>query len=181
MTAISPSLVLVVDNLQPQKQAYDLIESHFRENHKQLVQRYTRFLNSKERAEDVVQEGYLRAMSYWNKCPETAEDFARWFHRLISNALKDNHREEIMHGAVMYREENDNLIDSSGIPAVIYRQVVQRIEAKPSAQSTILKLFLLDQQRPSDIANMVPESVVAIRKCVSRFRKELKDEFGVTV
>lgn len=172
---------MIVNNIQPQTQAYSLIEAHFRENHKKLVQRYTRFLNSKERAEDVVQSAYLRAMTYWPSCPETPEDFAKFFHALCSNALKDNHREEIMQGAVMYREENEELIDSAGIPAVIYRQVVQRIEAKTPSQALILKLFLLAQHRPSEIAEMVPENAVAIRKIVSRFRKELKDEFNVIV
>jgi DNA-directed RNA polymerase specialized sigma24 family protein len=175
------NLTLVVDNQQPQKEAYSLIEKHCRENWNNLVSRYTFFLKSKERAEDTVQEAYVRALTYWPDAPADETDFARWFHVILSNALKDNHREEITKGATSAREKAEEGQDGPAIPAIIYRQVVQRIEAKPENQAKVLSLALLHQHRPGDIEAMVPESAVTIRKMISRFRKEIRNEFGYDI
>jgi len=179
MTATSQgSLTLIVNNTMPMQAAYDLIEKHYRENQKKLVQRYSRFLNSKERAEDVVQEGYLRCLTYWNTCPDNEKEFAKWFTTVVGNCLKDNHRAEIMKGAVMYNEEDDQIIDAAAIPAIIYKQVVERINNKPDSHRNILSLALIHQYRPADIEAVVLENAANIRKIVSRFRKEIKEEFG---
>jgi RNA polymerase sigma factor (sigma-70 family) len=174
-------LAIVVNNIQPQTEAYKLIENHYRANAHRLVKRYANFLNSKERAEDVVQSAYERCCVYWNDCPKDAEGLAKWFTVILHNALKDNHRQEIMQGAVSYKEEDEPQINPAAIPAIIYKQVVDRIKSKSPRHARILSLSLLNQYRPADIAEVVPENQAGIRKIVSRFRKEIKGEFGWSI
>lgn len=171
-------LTLVVNNNATQAQTYKQIENHYRQNFEKLIPRYTHFLKSKERAEDVVQDAYLRACTYWPDAPSDPTEFSKWFHIVLGNALKDNHREEIMKGANNSREAEDEGAEGPAIPAIIYKQVVDRIKAKPSGQAKVLSLALLHHYRANEIADMVPESAVAIRKIVSRFRKEINQEFG---
>lgn len=172
-------LTLAIQNTQTQAQAYKQIENHFRKNFEKLVPKYQRFLQSKERAEDVLQEAYARACTYWNDAPANEEEFAKWFAIILGNCLKDNHREEIRKGAVSGELDDwDEAIGPSAIPAIIYKQVVKRIEAKPEAHSRILSLALLQQYRPSEIRQLTGEGEGNIRQIVSRFRKDIREEFG---
>jgi RNA polymerase sigma factor (sigma-70 family) len=172
------SLTLAINNNQTQAQAYKTIENHYRTQSERLVKRYSVFLHSKERAEDTVQEAYVRALTYWSDAPSDPTEFARWFSAIIGNALKDNHRDEIRKGATSERPEEDEGYEGPAIPAIIYRQVKERIAAKPEAHSRILSLALLQQYRPAEIGQLTRETQVNIRQVVSRFRKEIKTEFG---
>lgn len=160
--------------------AYQAIEQHYRKNFSLLVPRYAKFLNSYERAEDVVQEAYTRALTYWHDCPTDQEELGKWLNTIMGNCLKDNHRDAIMQGATMHREEHapEEVVEAAAIPAIIYREVVKRIDSKPKNQAQVLRLFLLQQYKPTEIEQLVPESAVTIRKMVSRFRKDIKQELG---
>jgi RNA polymerase sigma factor (sigma-70 family) len=172
-------LTLAINNNQTQAQAYKIIESHFRKNYQSLLPRYSRFLFSKERAEDVIQEAYCRACHYWSDAPSDETEFAKWFQTILGNCLKDNHADEIRKGATSSDASNeDEGYDGAAIPAVIYRQVKQRIDAKPEAHSRILSLSLLQQYRPSEVEQLTKETQGNIRQIVSRFRKEIREEFG---
>jgi RNA polymerase sigma factor (sigma-70 family) len=172
-------LTLAVNNNQTQAQAYKTIENHFRQNFERLVPRYQRFLNSKERAEDVLQEAYCRACTYWSDAPSDETEFTKWFHTILGNAMKDNHRDEIRKGATSNADASDDEgYEGAAIPAIIYRQVRQRIEAKPEAHSRILSLALLQQYRPAEIEQLTKETQGNIRQIVSRFRREIREEFG---
>lgn len=173
-------LTLVTNNQQPMQEAHKAIETHYRKNCGSLVPRYTKFLNSTERAEDVVQEAYTRALTYWHDCPIDQEELGKWLNIIMGNCLKDNHRDHIMQGGTMRKDEQapEEVVEAAAIPAIIYREVVKRIDAKPDNQAQVLRLFLLQQYKPTEIEQLVPESAVTIRKMVSRFRKDIKQELG---
>jgi RNA polymerase sigma factor (sigma-70 family) len=161
---------------EKQKEMYLLIESHYREQFERLVKVYTRYLGSKERAEDVIQEAYTRALAYYSSY-DRARDFNKWFNSIIAAALRDNKRATIMHGMVDISEAEDVPVKASAIPSIMLDRVLQRINTKPEQEANVLKLALVQQYRPSEISSLVELSSGAIRMIVHRFRQEIKDEY----
>jgi len=144
------------------------------------VSKYSKFLNSKERAEDVVQEAYTAALHYWPAAPSNPTEFSKWFATILGNCLKANHRDEITKGTTN-REENDSTeegMEGAAIPSIIFKQVVSRMNSKSEGPARILHLALVQQDRPAEIAAVTGQSEEAIRQTVSRFRKEIREEFG---
>jgi RNA polymerase sigma factor (sigma-70 family) len=155
---------------------YNLVDKHYRENHDRLVKAYTRFIQHKERAEDVIQEAYLRALSFW-EAYDPERPFDKWFNSIIASALRDNKRTETMHGMVDIKEAYDIPIKAAAIPAVILRQVTDRINTKGEQEAAILRLTLFDHYRPGEISQLVRLSSGAIRQIVHRFREEIKRDY----
>lgn len=158
-----------------QIEIYKVIEDHYRSNFTQLVRRFSRFLNSKARAEDIVQEAYTRALTYWKSLSPDISVNA-WLRTILNNCIKDNFKTEMLHGMANY-SETETISKPNAIPAIMLKQVVERIKAKPENIGRILSLFLLEQYRPIEIAQVVTEKVSNIRQIVSRFRKEIRKEF----
>lgn len=159
-----------------QQEMYRLIETHYREHFDRLTKVYTRYLGSKERAEDVIQEAYTRALAYHDSY-DGSRDFNKWFNSIIASALRDNKRATAMHGMVDISEAEDLPIKPAAIPAIILDRVMQAINAKPEQEANVLKLALVNQYRPSEISKLIELSTGAIRMIVYRFRQQIKDEY----
>lgn len=156
---------------------YGRIETHYRDNFGKLVGRYTRYTNSKARAEDVVQEAYTRAMECWSGYRRDSE-FGAWFNTILNNCMKDNRRVELMHGMTDKVEETSRVIQPSAIPAIIKNQVIKRMEEAPEDRCNVLKLALLEQYQPDEIAKMTRFKANNIRQIVFQFRKQIREEFN---
>jgi len=164
--------------IEDQKKAemYRQIEAHYRENFQSLVKRYAHFIHHRERAEDIIQEAYCRALQYWESY-DTERPFDKWFNSIISSALKENKRTETMHGMVDISEAMDVPIKPAAIPAVIVNQVMKRINEHDQQSADILRMVFLKHMRPVEIAKVVDANANAIRKLVQRFREEIKRDY----
>ena len=158
------------------EEVYKLLEKHYRENAESLVKRHQRFLQSTHRAEDVVQEAYTRAFTYWRTFP-TDGNHNRWFGMILLNCLKDNQRAEHMSGMSDSALLEELPTSSNAFPRIAYKEAVRFIMAEPQEIRTILELSLLHQYASKEIAQLVPETADNIRKIVQRFRERLKEEF----
>lgn len=155
---------------------YKEIEKYYRDNFDNLVTRYTRYVRHYARAEDIVQEAFLRALSYWERFPANPSDYNRWFATLLNNCMKDNRKQEAMHGAVI-RHETELTTKPAAIPAIIFKNVCALIETKDDPLRTLLGLALIKQEDTGDIARQVGISKNAVRLHVFRFRQEIKEKY----
>ena len=160
------------------KELYILVDKYYRDNFDTLVKRMTRSTGSKERAEDIVQEAFTRCLKYHDVCPD-ASQFEPWFHVILTNCFKDNKRQETMSGMSDEIETIEIPIDAAAIPSIVYKQIISRINSKEPKIAGILTLFLVKQLRPKEIGHLIEETENNIRQIVFRFRKELKEEFGL--
>jgi len=155
------------------EEVYGMIEDHYRGNFEMLTKRMAYGAKSIHNAEDIIQEAYTKALTYWTSYKE-GMDFAGWFHVIINNATKDFFNTESLQGMSV-----DNPPDPIVSPSVLHKmeldEVVQMIEDQPERNATILRLFLLDDYNVKEIAAVVPESGSNIRKIVQRFREGLRD------
>jgi RNA polymerase sigma factor (sigma-70 family) len=163
-----------------QSEAYSFIEQHYRKNFRNLVAKYNRFLHSIARSEDVVQEAYTRALKYWSTAPSPLEDstFGQWFTAILNNCMKDNQRTEAQHGAVAESlEDEDTITKPSAIPAILFDQVVKKIEEHSEETRKLLHLFFISQYNAKEVAQVMDMSPNAVRQTAWRFRGMIRDHF----
>lgn len=161
-----------------QTEIFNRIERHYRDNYDRMVGFCNKFLKSMERAEDVVQETYVRALTYWESVPDADEELAPWMQGILNNCIRENWKTEMQHGMSLSDEEAEAIpVRSSAVPAVILSQVEKKIGEQDPDLAKILRLHFLDGYTSKEIAEMVPDTANAIRVAVHRFRNMIKEQF----
>lgn len=160
------------------QESYDRIEKHYRENKDLLLKYYGRVFNGTSLVEDVVQEAYTRALTYWKTMPEDEEKFTPWLRTIVSNCIREMWKKENVHGMGMDEDnEPEPIVPPSAIPAIIYKQVMERIEGQEPRTRRILGMFFHHQMLPKEIEQMTGEKANNVRQIVFQFRKHLKEDF----
>lgn len=166
-------------HMTDKEQTYTRIEQHYRDNYDRLVMLCNKYLHNMERAEDVVQEAYTRALTYWESVPNAEEEIYPWFQTILNNCIRENWKSERIQGMSENIEDfqEEIQIKASGIPSIILSQVEKRIADTPENVQKILQLFFLQQFTTKEIAELVPETANNIRVIVHRFREGIKRDF----
>mgnify|MGYP003289876557 CR=1 FL=1 len=145
----------------------DLYEDHYKE----LVAYGTRMSGSKELAEDLTQETFVKALIH----TETIEDFSpakqrAWLYRTFKNLFFDRYRR-----AVLERNYEQNLqpeyIDDPGIQEIENAMLLQTIQPQDRA---IFQLRYFDGYSAEEISRMMELPPGTVRSKLSRCRKLLK-------
>lgn len=153
-------------------EVYKLIENHYRENVFSLVKRLRSSTGSIHNAEDVVQESYARACTYWDSYNESLS-FDAWISGIRNNCFRDLQKDNLLKGMV-----KDDLTAISDPPhhdatdGVLIREVRDKISKQSKKIGYILKLYLLDEYTGKEVSELTGMTPEAVRKIVSRFRQE---------
>jgi RNA polymerase sigma-70 factor, ECF subfamily len=157
---------------------YNRIETHYRENFDRMVGFCNKFLKSEDRAEDVVQETYVRALTYWESVPDAEDELGPWMQGILNNCIRENWKSEKNQGMSLNEEEAQEVpIRSNAVPSVILSQVEKKIGEQEDGLARILRLHFIDGYTSKEIAEMVPDTANAIRVAVHRFRNMIKEQF----
>lgn len=160
--------------------AYKRIENHYRGQRDRLVQYSNKFFHNVARAEDCVQDAYVNALTYWETMPEAEEEFMPWFQTILSNCIRKNHRDDMLHGmSEVSEDENpeEPSVKPVAIPQIIIAQVMDRIKAKSKEHANVLTLSLINQYGPKDVEKITDISANNVRQIVHNFRQEIRQEF----
>lgn len=159
-----------------QAEVFKLIEDHYREHYRSLIIRFSKILGAKFRAEDVVQEGYTKALEYWKSYDKT-KPLNEWLITIMNNAMRDEKTAERMHGAVSRKEELVTVTKPVAIPTIIYERVVALINSKEEPARTVLRLALVEQHRPREVSDITSLTTNHVAQLVFLFRKEIRDKY----
>ena len=160
------------------EQAYERVDKHYRENKDLLLKYYGRVLNNPSIVEDVVQDAYLRALTYWNTMPEDEESFTPWLRTIVSNCIRETWKKENVHGMGLDEEGFvEPIVPPSIIPELIFKQVMDRIEGTDERTRRVLSMFFHHQMLPKEIEQITGEKANNVRQMVFQFRRHLKEEF----
>lgn len=134
-----------------------------------------RMLQSKEEAEDVVQETFLRA---WKALPgwEPKAKLSTWLYRVALNLCYDRVRKskEVLHA------EPPDMIDPGLSPHARLAEHQQSIQVRtaisnlPDRQRTALTLCALENHSNRDAADILEISVEALESLLARGRRQLR-------
>lgn len=152
----------------------ELIEQHYIQNRRRLIQKYAKTLGSTASAEDVVQEAYYRAMKYYSSFDGVR--FESWFSMVCKNALRNFQAEERGH----FHEE----LDEFGVPGFksdleieyLWEQILDLAKRENPEHREVLRLHFERGYNSLEISQVSELSYSNIRQIISRFRNKIQKE-----
>lgn len=161
-----------------QDEAYSVIEKHYRTNYDMLVKRFTKYYGDRSRAEDVISETFIRALTYWKNLPSDPTHLTAYFNTIANNAGKNNAKEERMHGAVDKPEDMpEEAAPEVIIPSVIYKQVMEKVEGQKEPVRSVLLYFFVDNLKLKDIVKLTNIPVGTLGHMIYKFRESIRKEY----
>jgi len=151
-----------------------------------LVQRHTerfyrlayRYLQSREAAEDVVQDAFLKLWenpALWQ--PERNSKFTTWFYRVVVNLCLDVRKKK---APLMLDNDMDIIDDRAPVEAMLMQAQEQKIleraiAALPDRQRTALNLCFDEGMSNQEAAEIMGLNLKALQSLIMRAKTTLKE------
>lgn len=156
-----------------------VLEEFYKERREDLLRRLAYGAGSPEAAEDVLQEAFVRALTYWDTFDPQHKELGAWFNTIMKNALKDFKREEWLFG--MGEEFDEEQYDPQEMPVnetELVKKIYEMVDGKIEDHQEILLLYFEKHYSPKDIANITNYKVKTIKQVVWRFKTEVIERYG---
>lgn len=129
-------------------------------------------------AEDLAQEGFLRAWSRRGSFTR-GDQFGPWLFRIVTNLALDllKHRRRVKHEELSYedagprQDEPDTMARSREIAS----RVTEALAELPAAQKTVATLFLVQGFEHAEIAQLLSLTEGTVRSHLSLARRKLQE------
>ena len=157
----------------------EALERYYRDERDNLLRRLNFGAGTPENAEDVLQEAFVRALTYWNTFDPENKELGAWFSTILKNSLRDFKRDEWLFG--MGEEFDEELYDPQEMPVEegeLIRQIYELVDGKIESQKEILLLYFDKHYGLKDIHNITGQSRENVKKVVHRFKQEVKEKYG---
>lgn len=157
----------------------EVLERYYRDERENLLRRLNFGAGTPENAEDVLQEAFVRALTYWDTFDPENKELGAWFSTILKNSLRDFKRDEWLFG--MGEEFDEELYDPQEMPITedeLVRQIYDMVEEKADSQKEVLLLFFEKHYGLKDIHNITGQSYHTVHSIVRRFKKEVQDKYG---
>ena len=146
-------------------------EELYEDHYKELVAYGTRMSGSKELAEDLVQETFVKALMNTETVADLSPSKQRaWLFRTFKNLFFDRYRRAILESEYEQNWQSE-YIEDPGIQEIENAMLLQSIKAQDRA---IFQLRYFDGYSAEEIAHMMNLPPGTIRSKLSRCRKFLK-------
>ena len=146
-------------------------EELYEDHYKELVAYGTRMSGSKELAEDLVQETFVKALMNTETVADLSPSKQRaWLFRTFKNLFFDRYRRAILESEYEQNWQSE-YIEDPGMQEIENAMLLQSIKAQDRA---IFQLRYFDGYSAEEIAHMMNLPPGTIRSKLSRCRKFLK-------
>ena len=156
-----------------------VLEEFYKERRDDLVRRLGYGAGTQWNAEDVLQEAFVRALTYWDTFDPNQKELGAWFSTILKNSLRDFKRDEWLFGMGEEFDEEQYDPQEMQIPeGELVRQIYEMVEEKVPNQKEILLLHFEKNYSPKDIHNITGQKASTISQVIWRFKAEVKDKYG---
>lgn len=160
----------------------EMIEKYYTEQFDTLVKRFTNRAGTKWNAEDVVSEGFARALTYADSYDPKKKELGAWINTIMNNSLKNfKQADRLMGMSVEFNEMKNDGIPMGEIAGVcrqdIYCMITQ--ERVPSSQE-VLELYFRHNYTPKDIQEVLDMPRGTVLSTITRFVRKVKDRYEDT-
>ena len=146
---------------------------------RQFLTRAQNVLGSRDSAEDVVQEAFIRIYRFAPKFRGEEGTFRAWSLTILMNVARTHYRKGARTRQVitpLEPEHYESLPDASAKEAVYAKDEITRILGKvPEETANIIRLAYLDDIPYKDIARELGISVAAVKTRVHRAKQTLRE------
>jgi RNA polymerase sigma factor (sigma-70 family) len=156
-----------------------VLEAFYIAERENLLRRLNYGAGTPENAEDVLQEAFVRALTYWDTFDPANKELGAWFSTILKNSLRDFKRDEWLFG--MGEEFDEELYDPQEmeIPeAELIRQIYEMVDEKIESQKEILLLYFEKHYKLKDIQNITGSTYFNVNRIIDRFKVEVKERYG---
>lgn len=128
--------------------------------------------------EDVVQEGFYRALLYKDSFNPTYISLSNWLTSILNNCLRDMLREK-RDGAMMHDSEHEPTIDDRcPSDTELEAKIMKDIEGKSGNTRQILWLYFVMGSKTEEIHQIVGGGYQAICNRVQEFKLRCQEKYG---
>jgi RNA polymerase sigma factor (sigma-70 family) len=153
------------------------IEDLYKSKYDDLVRIYNSRAGAND-VEDVVQEGFYRALLYKESFNPTYISLSNWLTSILNNCLRDMLREK-RDGAAMHDSEHEPTVDDRcPSDTELEAKILEDIEAKGGNTRQILWLYFAMGCKTEEIHQIVGGSEVNVWMSVSRFKEACESKYG---
>jgi len=126
--------------------------------------------------EDLVQEGFYRALVYKDSYREELVDLEFWFVGIINNCLRDLLREK-QNGSAMHSTIDEDTAIYELEDKELQKEVLKEIELLPANPKNICYLALIMGYTVTEVSKILRCSKQNAQQCVARFCLKFKDRY----
>jgi RNA polymerase sigma factor (sigma-70 family) len=128
--------------------------------------------------EDVVQEGFYRALLYKDSFNPTYISLSNWLTSILNNCLRDMLREK-RDGAMMHDSEHEPTIDDRcPSDTELEAKILGEIEAKSGNTRQILWLYFVMGNKPEEICMVLNNSNLSTYSAIRDFKELCREKYG---
>ena len=154
-----------------------LIEDYYKEKYDDLVRMYSSRAGPDD-VEDVIQEGFYRALKYIHTFNPTYITVDQWMSGIINNCLKDMLREK-RDGAAMHDSDHDPTIDDRcPSDTELEGKILGEIGKQVGAKRHILWLYFKMGYQNKDIHQIVGGSYANVDWATQTFKAAMQSKYG---
>lgn len=156
---------------------YQILEEHYKRHHKKLCQKYAFLTGSPENGEDVVQEGYARALKYISSFNKQG-NFQHWFSRILRNAFLHFKLEQ---KGRSHEEFDEELVEGkldSGYYRILADEIFEGLEDYPEHIKEVSMLYFKHGFSTGDIHKITGIKKRTIEQLLYRFKIMIREAHG---
>lgn len=159
--------------------AFEILVSRYQRT---FLERAQYVVKSKDEAEDVVQEAFVRIYRFAHRFEPRSGTFRAWAMTILMNVARTRYQAQARNRArvaPLTPEHYESLADPSGDDTFYAKDAVERALTKaPEDVAAILRLAYLEELPYREIAEKLEVSVGAVKTRVHRAKKLLRDILG---
>lgn len=153
------------------------IESLYKDKYEDLVRMYKSRAGAND-VEDVIQEGFYRALLYSSSFNPTYITVEKWVAGIINNCLRDMLREK-RDGKMMHDSDEEPTVEDRCHSDVEVESLILRdIEKRAGNTKQILWLYYIMGYKPEEIFHVVGGSYSAVTTRVGEFKRGCQEKYG---
>jgi RNA polymerase sigma-70 factor (ECF subfamily) len=127
----------------------------------------------------VVQEAYVRALTYWNSYDPALFTLDAWFKGILQNAARTFSREERSRGmTVEVNDEDLQTFNPNPYFTRMLEEIKQDVDKLKPDDRFIVSLNFFSGYSAADISRITDRSPGAIKVMLHRYKEELKHKYG---
>lgn len=159
--------------------AFEILVTRYQ---RQFLDRAGYIVKSRDEAEDVVQEAFVRIYRFAPRFDREAGKFSAWAMTILMNVARTRYqRQATSRGRVapLTPEHYESLAAPSQKEAMYAKDTIERaLEKAPPEAAVILRFAYIDELPYDEIATRLAISVGAVKTRVHRAKKLLRDIIG---